>query len=104
MKQKKEIRVFNQSIVGIPCRPKEFLEYWQEKIALIPEEFQKYGVVDLEAGGEYDRPCIDLEIIYTRPETDKEEQMRERERENTENEIRRRDMAELNRIKRKYHL
>lgn len=82
-----------------PVNPREFLNWFADKIAAIPKEFAGSARVDIEAVSSYeDSQYAKIAIFYYRPETDFEhESRRKREQENLER--RKRDLLfELERL------
>jgi hypothetical protein len=86
-------------ICELPSNPAEFLQFWREKIELIPQEYRQNAKVNSEFGEGY----LDFSITYTRPETKDEEAFR---LECSESQLRyeREDLATYNRLKEKLGL
>lgn len=79
MKQEIEVIVYEVGSIeyDLPTTPKEFLSWWEEKFALVPEEFRDSTVVEVSSGSYYDSTMVSVTVRYTRMETDVEEEKRE---------------------------
>lgn len=84
----------------IPDTPQEFLDFWQQKIDLIPEQY--LSATGIELATEWDSGAITLSISYDRPETEDEKIAREYRDSNIAKEVRRRDLATLAELQAKY--
>lgn len=61
----------------------KFLEWFEEKISSIPEEFRSSAKVELESVSGYeDSSYAAIEIYYYRPETEEEAKVRESKEQN----------------------
>lgn len=71
----KRVVVFEDDNINydLPAEPKEFLKYWESKIALIPAEYVDEAIIDVEAEsvGDYSSALF-VSIYYCRPETPEE--------------------------------
>lgn len=87
MKSKIRVEAYKENCnYEIPTNPKEFMEFWQDKISLIPDGFMDIAEIEVEAGFCYDH-CAELNVTisYDRDETDEEETARlKREKERKE--------------------
>lgn len=71
-----KIIVFKKTIYSTPSKPTEFMDFWQEKIDLIPIEFIDNAKIDVFPETFYEGASIQVEISYIRNETDKEKALR----------------------------
>ena len=99
MKQEQIITVFEQGCSHtFPTTPIEFMRFWSDKIELVPIEFIASAKIYVE---NYDND-INVRILYTCPETDKEERIREARLANTRATREERELETLARLKAKY--
>ena len=87
----------------IPQDPKGFIEYWQEIVGLIPEEYLDSTTITIE--NEYvgsEERELTLTVSRKRPETTTEKARREDHLEREENVSRLRELAQLEMLKEKY--
>lgn len=102
MNKMKVIEVFDDECPDIPEKADKFMEFWQEKINLIPEEHRGTAEIELEADESYGSPYLNVTVRYKRPETDEETVAREG-RVLAQNDARRnREIAQMKRLKEKY--
>lgn len=100
---KKKIVIFKEeSSYDIPEKASEFIAYFQEKIATIPDECLETARIEIEADVAWDWPQLSVEIYYERDETEEEAIQREQQKANREAQTKSRELAELERIKKKY--
>jgi hypothetical protein len=99
---KKEIKVVvfeNKSCEDdLPGKPPEFLSWWVEKFALIPEEHKDTGVVELY----YHNSQLWVEVSYRRLETDEEEASRIKKEDDRRKFIENKELCQLEKLKAKY--
>jgi len=102
MKMMKVIEVFNEEYPDIPEKADKFMEFWQEKINLIPEEHRGTAVIEIEAGESWGSPYLNTTVRYKRPETDEEKDAREGRIAAQSNAQRDREIEQLRKLKEKY--
>jgi hypothetical protein len=83
--------------IEFPTKPALFMQFWKEKLDLVPEEYR--GTTDIYLLA--DEFSLIFTVSYTRPETADEKRVRlkcviSREKSSTD-----RDLAEYNRLKEK---
>ena len=77
MKQDIKIIVFKEDCeYKIPTSPVEFMQFWADKINIIPEEFINTATIEIDIEDDYGFQSLILEISYTRPETNQEYESR----------------------------
>ncbi len=91
-------RVWSGDHVRLPEDPAEFLAFWEEKFALIPEEYRGAALVSIEA----EDYSIFATVSYLRPETHIEERTRLDEHALIAAHEKRRDLDTLARLKAEY--
>jgi len=102
MKQTKQIKVYELGYDDVPQKADEFIKFWQDKINMVPDEFRGTTEIEMEAEESYGCATLEATVIYKRPETDKEEQLREKQAQDRQEAITRRELEELTKLKRKY--
>jgi hypothetical protein len=106
MKKNKVVIVYEEGSPWIPEDPEEFMRFWDEKISQIPKEFKSSAKIEIETRrAPYDDSSyISVTISYERLETEKEMTEREiKEREINEN-IKRRELQQLENLRKKYNI
>jgi len=99
----KNVIVFEtDDLEDIPERPDEFINFWKEKIDLIPIEFKNAAEITLEPDVRWDCGYLEFKIIYKRPETEEEASARMNSNEMQEENKKKREIAALIRLKAKY--
>ena len=89
-------------VLHLPTNLKECIEWLQERIESIPEQFRDSAEIEMDVYEEYGCPYQTYIIQYERPET-KEERTRRRSIENMHKaEVRRVELNNLKRLKEKY--
>lgn len=73
-KQKINDRVWKCDGYGVSESLSSFIETLKEKLALVPEGYE--AKIEIDSHMEYDSSYVDIEVYYTREETDQEEQER----------------------------
>ncbi len=104
MKQEKTITVYEEEYIFIPEKAKEFLEFWRDKLGLIPAEYIESAEIKIYLGYEQydDGGFVVGKVTYERPETDEEEEQRESDEANTEAGFRAKELFQLAQLKAKY--
>lgn len=105
MSEKKLIRreIFEDENFDFDGKPEEFLKFFQDKFAEIPEEFKDSGIITFEAKiGYYDDHATAVEIYYASPETDVEQKARLAREEDRKKFRENQELCELERLKAKY--
>ena len=101
----KEIVYYTDSEYGMPEKVEEFMEYWQTKINLVPEEFRDSTRICIDADDDgYGCNQLEVQVYYMRPETEEEETKRITEKLESTTRIRDRDLAQYEKLKAKYDL
>jgi hypothetical protein len=83
-----------------PTKPALFMQFWKEKLDLVPEEHRGTTEIYLAV----DEFSLDFSLTYTRPETADEERIRLECARSREKRIAGKDFAEYNRLKEKLGL
>lgn len=96
----KKIEIYSDTFYGMPEKMIEFVEYFQDKLESIPEEYRESACVDIEAGDEYSSGS--LKIYYMRPETIEEEKFRKEQEQNREDDNKRWELKKLVELQKKY--
>lgn len=102
MKQKKQIKAYELGYDDIPEKADEFIRFWQDKINMVPEEFRDTAKIEMEAEESYGCATFEATVSYIRSETDKEERSREKRAQDSQESIKRRELADLAKLKLKY--
>jgi hypothetical protein len=99
-----DVSVFEDEISEFPGKPDEFIDFWTDKINMIPEHYRNNAVIYISS--EYDSHYIDISVAYSRDETDKEKYHRESEEKARKDSARLitqvNELNELKRLKEKY--
>ena len=103
MKSEILVTVFKEDCnYDLPTKPDEFIAFFEEKIALVPNEYRDSARVEVEADIYYDSTKLNVMVSYKRLETDEEENARlKREKEQKawkENQ----ELCQLEKLKEKY--
>jgi len=102
---KKESVFYCDSEYGLPNDVQEFMQYWQSKIDLIPEEFKESARICCEATDDgYGCNQFEIDVYYMRPETKEEEDKRVSGNIENTKRIRDRELAQFEKLKAKYDL
>ena len=105
---KKEIRalVFDSKscCYELPSTPKEFLNWWEGKINLVPEEYKETTFIDCETEINWEVAQFQVKIGYIRPETCEEEAIRIKNEEDRLKFIENRELCQLEKLKAKYNI
>ena len=56
----------------------KFLEFWESKLSMVPEEFKDFAYIEIRSTEEFGCSGISAKVTYTRPKTD-EDRAREKE-------------------------
>ena len=96
----KQINVSFDTMFEFPSDPAKFLQFWIEKIEVVPEEYRHDAKVEAELEDGY----LNFSLIYFRPETADEERVRLECAEVDKKRITDRDLAAYNRLKEKLGL
>lgn len=75
MKNKVKVVVFEHDDIGddIPTSPREFIEFWENKINMIPAEYFEESAIELKGETISGNDYLGVFISYNRDETDEEE-------------------------------
>lgn len=82
----KTVYVYDEEDVCLPDNAIKFMEFFQEKLSLIPDEYIDIARIDLN-GYTIDCSSMDVEVYYYRPETDSESEERIAKKNNEELEV-----------------
>lgn len=106
MKQEIEVVVFEDDSCeyNIPGNPQEFLAWWMEKFSLIPNEYQNTAHVSFETCQDYDTTRLEVQVWYTRLETDEEESARIKKEIEQKKCIEAQELRQFEKLKAKYNL
>ena len=86
-----------------PSNAIEFISWLTEKIELIPIEYRKEAIIDINSQHGYDETTYaDIKIYYTRPETDEEMADREALEDRCKKLVIERELLKLVELKAKY--
>ena len=86
-----------------PSNPTQFVEFLQQKINKIPEEWRSVAHLNIDGAHSYECSCVvEMEIWYSRPETDQERANRERLEMEKALETERTERRQLERLRAKY--
>jgi hypothetical protein len=100
---KRIIAYTHDSIIDVvPTKPKEFFEWWTDKLNAVPPEYRHTTKIELEVMENYDYHTLELQVIYTRPESREEAAKREDEELMRESRVRAKELEQLKRLKAKY--
>ena len=68
------VEVYKYNFVDdhIPTKADEFMEFWQDKLNLIPDEFMDSALIDIDEIEEYGASYFSAKVTYKRPKTDEE--------------------------------
>ncbi len=102
MSNETKVRVYRDDCLCLEEGPVEFLKFFEEKIALIPDEYKDVAIVSLDSYAEWDCPYTDFEIYYIRPESEEDRQERKREEEEQEAEREKRELANIELMRKKH--
>lgn len=81
----------------------EFIAFFQEKLASIPEEFRSSAIIEVDSISGYEGSSYaSINIYYYRPETEEEVKVRESKAQNKAELLRQRELKQLEELKRKY--
>lgn len=106
MKKNKEIIVYRENSPFIPTNISEFMNFWDEKISNIPDEYKNTAQIEIEI----DRNIYDdffhliVRVYYIRLETDEEEIEREKNVKEREEILKNKELKELERLRKKYNV
>ena len=103
-KQNKRISVYHNDVnYALPKDPKEFLEFWQSKLDLVPAKYKHTTKISVEAEGTYEGGAkLLVSVFYFRPETDEEEANRTRIEKERADSLEERELRQLEHLKNKY--
>ena len=95
--------IYNNSVTHL-SNFQEFIEWCQNQINKIPEEYQENATIDFNIGEMpyEDWPYVFLTIEYERHETELEKKIIKRQEKRREEDLRIVEMKELERLKEKY--
>jgi hypothetical protein len=96
----KKVDVSFDTIFEFPSNPVKFLQFWIEKIEVVPEEYRRDAKVEAELEDGY----LNFSLSYFRPETADEKRIRLERAEVDKKRITDRDLAAYNRLKEKLGL
>jgi hypothetical protein len=103
---KKEIKVVvfkdESCAYDLPEKPQEFLAWWAEKFAIIPEEHKDTATVKCSTPSYYDTTQFEVEISYSRLETDEEEASRLKKEDDRRKFVENQELCQLEKLKAKY--
>lgn len=103
---KKEIKVVvfesDSCVYNLPDKPQQFIEWWADKFALIPEEYKSKGHVECEAWTDDGIAQLGVTVSYLRLETDEEEYERVRKEDSKRQYIEDQERSLLRHLKAKY--
>ena len=104
-RQIKEVVYANKgAFIELPENPDEFLKWWTDKFDLIPEEYRANAKVECTSETFYECSHLEIEIYYTRPETDEEIRLRLHKESCNLEAIRRQELQKLAELKAKYEV
>ncbi len=104
-RQIKEVVYANKGdFIEFPENLDEFLKWWTNKFDLIPEEHRANAQVECTSGTFYECLHLEIEIYYTRPETDEEIRLRLHEESLNLEAIRLQELQKLAELKAKYEV
>ena len=68
------VEVYKYNFVDdhIPTKADEFMEFWQDKLKLIPDEFMESALIDIDEIEEYGASYLRAKVTYKRPKTEQE--------------------------------
>lgn len=105
---KKDVKVFvwdyEHEMKGMPTKPDEFIKFWQDKIALVPEEYRDSTKIEVDANFYYDHASLEMFVSYRRPETDSEYDVRIEAERLEQRRLKARELSKLEELKAKYEL
>lgn len=105
MRKNKTIKVYEErGCSDIPEKASEFMAFWQSKLDKIPDEFMDSARIKVEAETYYDCASLDVEISYTRPESDSEIESREYQEKQSADRDKERKLAAYNKLKQELDL
>ncbi len=87
---------------NIPTKAEDFLEFWQDQISGITEEYRDSIEIEYDASCSYDCPHLSAALTYKRIETDEEEMKRESDESAKRYMIEQRELKQLEQLKAKY--
>lgn len=96
------VMVFKDDDIEVPESPEAFMEFWQEKIDLIPKEFLSTAKVDLDCQERWGSAYLELEISYRREETPQELAIRKGQESKRVSELEIRERTQLAKLQEKY--
>jgi hypothetical protein len=103
---KKEIKVIvfeaESCAYDLPSSPEEFLKWWSDKFALVPDEYKATINIDCSTSTYYDGSQFEVKISYKRLETDAEEAARLNNEDNHRKFIENQELCQLEKLKAKY--
>lgn len=104
MKKDIKIVVFEDDSCAydLPSKPEEFLEWWSDKFALVPEEYRETTNIDCSTSTSYDCAQFEVEISYTRFETDVEEAARLKKEADRKKFVENQELCQLEKLRVKY--
>ena len=103
MKQQIRVNVLADScIYDLPENPKDFIDWWSEKFALVPEEYRDTTRIDCETSSYYDSTQFGVTISYTRLENDEEEAVRIKKEDDRQKFVENQELCQLGKLKAKY--
>ena len=88
-----------------PDNALESMAWFNAKVELIPEEFRSGATIDIDSFDDgHGSCCISIDIYYYRPETKEDREEVDRSKENSAELIKSTELAELDRLLKKYTL
>lgn len=98
-----KIKAFNGDITyAVPSSPVEFMEFWEQKIAIVPDAYLSTTRIELEVCEMYGDGQLELVISYTRPENEMEQQARVERKERHAGRTKTREIELLRQLQAKY--
>jgi hypothetical protein len=88
-------------IYSLPCLAKDMAKFWEDKLKLVPLEYQVVAEWDIELSVWYDSPSFEATLSYYREETEEERNYREQASLREAERIRAYEVSEFNRLKAK---
>ena len=105
MKKQINITVFDKEQYDGEWPPEaaeEFIAWFVGKVETIPEEHRATATIELTSASSYDCSFANVEISYSRPETDEEEERREEQERRIRMNQKDRELQQLATLKAKY--
>ena len=103
MKKLKLISVYHEiDCYDVPQNGKKFIMFFQDLLKQVPSKFINSAEIIIKSEVDYDEPELNVQVCYTRPETDEEEKDRETGQQEITGRRKRQDLQQLKRLQEKY--